>query len=504
MGIRLCDDTTPFDFSNPCVRSSWSAFLPAAFVLALCIRTIPFPVPGFAKKGVSRIQERFRTYLTLDEAEALAADDTDHDNLSEVVEVHIWRNTVFSFIGLFQTLAWLGVGIFSFVQHGSFTWLGASTVLVALTWLYTTCKATFRAKATVHYDLFSLYVIHLITGVLLLGGTIYDHKIFGIPLPLPWTFSGLIANLVAVLVVLVIVLDMPFALPSTFVKKEDIGVTVAPEDYTTLWGWITFKWVYPLIKRGNSTTLNENDIWNLSPTIQSRPLFTKFSTIVRSSLLRRLWAANSLDIMMDFGLTLVSAIFNYASPFFLRRILDAIENPMPGSRAKAYIYAFLAFLCALCKAQADGQRFWFGRRAATRIRSELMAATYDKALKRADYSGIIDKDKMKEAADKKAGVDRTKNPGADDPRAGADVGKIVNLMAVDCNRIAMVMTAINNLYGAPFEIIIASIFLYNLLGISAFAGFIALVAGWPLNSFVAKRSIRIQKGLSASRDKRMA
>ncbi|KAH7904349.1 ABC transporter type 1, transmembrane domain-containing protein [Hygrophoropsis aurantiaca] len=297
---------------------------------------------------------------------------------------------------------------------------------------------------------------------------------------------------------------MPFALPSTFVKKEDIGVTVAPEDYTTLWGWITFKWVYPLIKRGNSTTLNENDIWNLSPTIQSRPLFTKFNTIVRSSLLRRLWAANSLDIMMDFGLTLVSAIFNYASPFFLRRILDAIENPMPGSRAKAYIYAFLAFLCALCKAQADGQRFWFGRRAATRIRSELMAATYDKALKRADYSGIIDKDKMKEAADKKAGVDRTKNPGADDPRAGADVGKIVNLMAVDCNRIAMVMTAINNLYGAPFEIIIASIFLYNLLGISAFAGFIALVAGWPLNSFVAKRSIRIQKGLSASRDKRMA
>jgi len=31
-----------------------------------------------------------------------------------------------------------------------------------------------------------------------------------------------------------------------------------------------------------------------------------------------------------------------------------------------------------------------------------MAAIYDKALKRKDYSGIIDKDKQQEAADKKA------------------------------------------------------------------------------------------------------
>ncbi|KAH7927030.1 hypothetical protein BV22DRAFT_1032254 [Leucogyrophana mollusca] len=505
MGIRLCEDSGPFDFSEPCIRSSWSAILPAVFVLALCLPSIPVPVPRFAKKAFATCQARFRTYLTLEEAEALAADAaSDRDNAFEVPAAHLWRNTVFSVIGLLQTLVWLAVGVYTLAIDRSHIWSGVPAILVALTWLYATWKPVFRAKATVHFDLFSLYTIHLMTGVLLLGGAIYDHKIIRVPLPPALTFAGLIANLVAVLVVLVVVMGMPFALPSTYVKKEDVGVTVAPEDYTSLWGWATFTWVYPLIKRGYSTTMNEDDVWNLSPTIQSRALFTKFSTIVRSSLLRRLWAANSLDIMMDFGLTLVSAVFNYASPFFLRRILDAIANPVPGSRAKAYIYAFLTFLCAMCKAQADGQRFWFGRRAATRIRSELMAATYDKALKRSDYSGIVDKDKAKEAADKKAGIDSSKNPTADDPKAGAGVGKIVNLMAVDCNRIAMVMTAINNLYGAPFEIIIASVFLYNLLGISAFAGFFALVAGWPLNSFIARRSIRIQKGLAASRDKRMA
>jgi hypothetical protein len=40
------------------------------------------------------------------------------------------------------------------------------------------------------------------------------------------------------------------------------------------------------------------------------------------------------------------------------------------------------------------------------------------------------------------------------------------------------------------------------LGLSAFAGFIILIAGWPLNSYIA-RSIRIQKGVLAARDKRM-
>lgn len=56
---------------------------------------------------------------------------------------------------------------------------------------------------------------------------------------------------------------------------------------------------------------------------------------------------------------------------------------------------------------------------------------------------------------------------------------------------------------APLEIIIGGTFLYQLLGWSAFAGFIVLIAGWPLNSFIARRSIRIQKGVLAARDKRM-
>ena len=78
------------------------------------------------------------------------------------------------------------------------------------------------------------------------------------------------------------------------------------------------------------------------------------------------------------------------------------------------------------------------------MKSELMAAIYDKALKRKDFSGIVDKD---------AGAKNAKPPGAkedpkaDDPKAGADIGKIVNLMAGDANRISMTVSAMYFLYG---------------------------------------------------------
>lgn len=504
MVVQLCPGSNALNLSDACVRTSLSAIVPAALVLAFCLFSIP-RIPPFARPLTNVIKFPFRNFLSLREAEAL---DSQGENTGDVVvdnTVPLWRTIVLSFVALVQALVWSAAGAYNIVMNKAFVWTAIAQLLVATTWIYASCKPVFWPKPTIHLDLFALFVLHFVFGVILLGGTLYDHQIFGVPLPPQLPFLGLISNLIAILMAMTVVGNMPFQLPSNRIKKEDIYVKHSPEDYATMWEWITFSWVYPLIIRGSNMTMNEDDVWKLSPTQQSRPVFIKFSTIIRSSLLRRLWAANSKDLIMDFSLTYVSVAFAYASPFFLMRILDVIDvdEPTAEDRTQAYIYALLAFLCTLLKAEADVQHLWFGRRAATRMRMELMAAIYDKALKRQDYSGIIDKDKAKEAADKKAGIKPVENPTADDPKAGADVGKIVNLMAVDANRIAMMVSGVYFIYGSPFEIAIAMVFLYNLLGVSAFAGFVVLLVGWPLNSFVAKRSIRIHKGVSASRDKRM-
>lgn len=55
--------------------------------------------------------------------------------------------------------------------------------------------------------------------------------------------------------------------------------------------------------------------------IQTAVVFDRFRQIAASSLLRRILLANRLDLCLDFALTLVSVVFNYAGPFFLKRIL---------------------------------------------------------------------------------------------------------------------------------------------------------------------------------------
>ena len=44
------------------------------------------------------------------------------------------------------------------------------------------------------------------------------------------------------------------------------------------------------------------------------------------------------------------------------------------------------------------------------------------------------------------------DPKGDNPKAGADVGKIVNLMAADANRIAMITSGMYFLYGGKCRI----------------------------------------------------
>jgi len=84
------------------------------------------------------------------------------------------------------------------------------------------------------------------------------------------------------------------------------------------------------------------------------------------------------------------------------------------------------------------------------MRSELMAAIYAKALVRKDYSGIVQKKEEEavkgkatngkpESSSKKKKDKKKKAKEEDKNRAGADVGKIVNLMSGDANRVAMIV-----------------------------------------------------------------
>ncbi|KXN90435.1 hypothetical protein AN958_04304, partial [Leucoagaricus sp. SymC.cos] len=382
----LCGDKGPFDFGNPCIRASWGALVPGAFVFALCVFSTP--VPAFIRRLFEPITRQLRTYLTLPEAEALNDQVEEGEEAGGVVHssqsVPLWRTAVFVFVEIVEMLCWS--------VHGSYL--------------------------------------------------LYDDK----------------AN----------------------------------------W-WRGAREVCP----GRSTTLNEEDVWDLGPTLQSHSIFVKFS-----------------QTDLDFTFTLVSVVFNYAGPFFPKQILDEMnhETTSRASRSKAYVYAFFGFPYAKLSFQADVQCLWFGRRASTRIRSELMAVIYEEALKRKDYSGIIDKSKIEKSDEEKTEKRKAKKKAekgqaakADDPKAGADVGRSVNPMAGDANRasnrfhltpnseklitiqISQMVSGLYFLCGAPFEIAIAGTMLYKsvLLLSSSRIEFHSQITRF-------RRSVRIQKGVLAA------
>jgi hypothetical protein len=100
-----------------------------------------------------------------------------------------------------------------------------------------------------------------------------------------------------------------------------LQATVGPDDVVTLGSWLSFTWVNPFINLGNTKELEVEDLPNLSMSIKTAVVFDRFRQVVAGNLLRKILLANRLDLCLDFILTLVSVVFNYAGPFFLKRIL---------------------------------------------------------------------------------------------------------------------------------------------------------------------------------------
>jgi len=127
------------------------------------------------------------------------------------------------------------------------------TVLLTLSWLYASLRPLFLNKRalTAPYDLFTLYLSILFVTCLNVAAMLYKQYIGdGLALrtshgtALTWT-----AHILFLCVLLGTTLSLPIGVPPRGVDIEKIGTSITPEDYTSLAGWITFWWIYPIIKR---------------------------------------------------------------------------------------------------------------------------------------------------------------------------------------------------------------------------------------------------------------
>ena len=279
-----------------------------------------------------------------------------------------------------------------------------------------------------------------------------------------------------------------FALEYLVPKKQSAYDTLGDEDecpieYADVFGILTFSWMTPMMKYGYRHFLTQDDLWNLRK---------RDTTKATGSVMAESWAIElekknpSLWIAMfrGFGgpylrgamIKTISDALAFVQPQLLRLLIQFVNSyrsaqPQPPIRGAAIALAM--FAVSLSQTVCLHQYFQRAFETGLRIRSSLTSMIYAKSM-------------------------RLSNEG----KAAKSTGDIVNYMAVDTQRLQDLTQYGQQLWSAPFQIILCMVSLYQLVGLPMFAGVGAMVLSIPLNGLIARLMKTLQKEQMRNKDSR--
>ncbi|KAJ9417452.1 P-loop containing nucleoside triphosphate hydrolase protein [Fusarium oxysporum] len=246
-----------------------------------------------------------------------------------------------------------------------------------------------------------------------------------------------------------------------------------PVEYANAFSQLAFSWMTPMMQYGYKVYLTEEDLWALAKDDQTKNTGSRFDQAWQyelehhksPSLWRVLFKAYG-------GPYCVAAIFK-----LLRLLISFVksyeEDNTPQPIIKGAAIALAMFACAVLQTTMVHQYFQLAFVTGMRIKGGLSSAIYRKSL-------------------------RLSSEG----RASKSTGDIVNYMAVDGQRLQDLTQFAQQIWSAPFQIIICMVSLYNLLGWSMMAGVAVMIIMMPIQGFVARIMKNMQKEQMKNKDAR--
>lgn len=260
----------------------------------------------------------------------------------------------------------------------------------------------------------------------------------------------------------------------------------SPIESATIFSILTFSWMTPMMRAGYSKFLTEDDLWNLAKRDTTKATGDAFKKAWDSEVKRKtpsLWIAIfkafSAPYFRGSLFKVVSDTLAFVQPQLLRLLIsfvksykaDSLTPPQPIIRGA--IIALAMFSVSIGQTIALHQYFQRAFDTGMRIKSALTSAIYGKSL-------------------------RLSNEG----RASKNTGDIVNYMAVDTQRLQDLTQYGQQVWSAPFQIVLCTLSLYNLVGLSMFAGVGAMVFMIPVNGLIARMMKRLQEKQMENKDSR--
>ncbi|CDH57434.1 abc bile acid [Lichtheimia corymbifera JMRC:FSU:9682] len=284
---------------------------------------------------------------------------------------------------------------------------------------------------------------------------------------------------------------------------------VSSVNVSSAFGFLFFTWIRPLVKHAYKVRkLNDNDLPTLPPIYRGYNLFYIFGESRGHNLLRRIWDANRVAIILQVVLALISSVLYYVPHFYTNRLLKLIQDMGEGHRTEngveeGFMIVIQQGISFVLLGLNIGQLwYWAASSLQVRLKAMLNIEIYHKTLRRLDSAIASGGQEKEESGKKTSEEDDTKSEEEDEDVTST--GQIVNLMSTDSDRISEFSTWWFNAITCPAELVVGTYFLYTILGVSCFTGLGVMVLALPLNHYNAQLFAKTQDRLMDARDKRVS
>ncbi|KAI9002882.1 ATP-binding cassette transporter 1 [Hyaloraphidium curvatum] len=276
-------------------------------------------------------------------------------------------------------------------------------------------------------------------------------------------------------------------------EAEESAGPQSPEEAASIWSRLFFAWLNPLMALGYSKGfLEPADLPPLSHDDQAHTLSKAFASAWEqelklnghdASLARASFRVVGWYFMSAAPFKFAQDCLGFLQPLLLRYLIEFARSHAPGrpeSRPEpqpvmlGIVIASTMLVAAVVQSCVLHQYFQISFMTGFRLRVALFTQIYRKALRLSPTA-----------------------------RGKSSVGEVVNLMAVDAQRINDLFTYLHMIWSGVFQIVLAMLLLYSTLGYPVFAGVAVMVVAIPLNAWLARVSRAIQKTTMGTRDERV-
>ncbi|KAI0792249.1 multidrug resistance-associated ABC transporter [Abortiporus biennis] len=224
------------------------------------------------------------------------------------------------------------------------------------------------------------------------------------------------------------------------------------------------------------------------------------------NLIYRLLKLNSSTFILIISLAAVAAVLFYAPAFFLQKLIAYIESDNARSdRSWGWVYVAGMFFSNAIGLIITGQLWSLSTTTLQcRLRVQLNTILFAKTLIRKDVASSSGSTTNTSEGTSAPADSNPESPEKDNDDDFSSKAQVMTLMTTDVDRVSEFSWHVFTLVDSPVEIVVGTLLLYHLMGVSCFFGLAVTCLFLPMNHYAGKVVVGAQDNLMKARDERVA